>query len=68
MTSSILVFEFMKNFLAIMVMLVFFIKKSYRNYIVPVSRSNTTPPASTIINEAAAMSHVEIPGPSMWYA
>lgn len=38
------------------------------NIELPVSLSNTTPPASVIINEAAAMSQVEIPGPSMWYA
>lgn len=31
----------------------------------PVTRSRTTPPASVMINDAAAISHVEIPGPSI---
>lgn len=31
----------------------------------PVMRSTTTPPASEMMSDAAAMSHVEMPGPSM---
>lgn len=45
--------------------LYFFTLKEDTYISLPVTRSTTIPPASEIINDAAAISHVEMPGPSI---